>query len=327
LAAFADARQAPVGVPSGQTAPIDAAPPVQIPNPSADGAPSQVESSSGPADTTIPPATSNSAAPTQIGTPASGSEALPSVELALPGAGLDKDPLEGFNRLSFKFSQAVDKAVIRPAAMVYRHVIPKPLRDGAHNALSNLGEPLVFVNDLLQLRPDRAIRTLARFLINSTLGIGGLVDAAKRKPFYLPHHDNSLGDTLGYYGIEAGPYIYVPILGPTTLRDALGSAEDLVPPAVVGNPLNRNDYQVSTTVVDGLDRRERNDEDLKAMLSGAIDPYATFRANYLQNRAGEIAALKAKKGEAPLTPDFDEPLIDPAAIAPAPAVAPSAAGH
>jgi phospholipid-binding lipoprotein MlaA len=226
-------------------------------------------------------------------------------------AGLEHDPLEGFNRISFGFSQVVDKVVIRPAAIVYRHAVPKPGRDGVHNVLSNLGEPLVFMNDLLQLRPDRMIRTLGRFLINSTLGFGGLFDIAKRKPYNLPHHANSLGDTLGYYGVKPGPYIYVPIFGPTTLRDAIGSAEGLLPPMAIGKPFDRKDYQLSTNVADGLDQRERNDDDLKAMLRDAIDPYATFRANYLQNRAGEIASLKARETDPQTAPATGDPLADP----------------
>jgi phospholipid-binding lipoprotein MlaA len=233
-------------------------------------------------------------------------------------AGLEHDPLESFNRISFGFSQVVDKVVIRPAAMVYRHAVPKPGRDGVHNVLSNLGEPLVFMNDLLQLRPDRMIRTLGRFLINSTLGLGGLFDIAKRQPYNLPHHVNSFGDTLGYYGVKSGPYIYVPIIGPTTLRDAIGSAEGLLPPMAIGKPFDRKDYQLSTNVADGLDQRERNDDDLKAMLHDAIDPYATFRANYLQNRAGEIASLKARETDPQTSSATGDPLADPLADPAAP---------
>jgi phospholipid-binding lipoprotein MlaA len=235
-----------------------------------------------------------------------------------------KDPLEGFNRVSFRFSMDVDRALIRPAAMVYRHVVPEPMRDGVHNALSNLGEPLVFLNDFLQLRPKRMMRTLARFLINSTLGIGGLFDVAKHKPFYLPHHANSLGDTLGYYGVKPGPYIYLPILGPTTLRDVFGNSQEILLPKAVGSPFNRADYQVSTTVVGGIDQRERNDQDLKTMLKDAVDPYATFRSTYLQNREGEIASLKAREGEPVHGSELDEPLIDPAAPVPSQNCVPSA---
>lgn len=262
-----------------------------------------------PAESSPPPATPEVLSPDDL-------------DLELSHTGLENDPLEGFNRVSFEFSQAVDKVLIRPAAMAYRAVVPKPLRDGAHNVLSNLDEPLVFLNDFLQLRPDRMVKTLFRFLINSTLGIGGLFDVAKREPFNLPHHANSFGDTLGYYGVGPGPYIYVPILGPTTLRDALGSSEDMIEPKLIGSPFTRSDYGIATSVVSGLDQRERNDADLKAMLSGAIDPYATFRADYLQDRAGEIASLKARKGEQPTVSGFDDPLTDPL-VDPAAAQSPS----
>ena len=272
-------------------------------------------------------------APPVSESPADAPAATPAVsaddfQLDLNDAGLAHDPLEGFNRISFDFSQFVDKILIRPAAMVYRHAVPKPARDGVHNALSNIDEPLVFLNDLLQLRPDRAIRTLGRFVLNSTLGIGGLFDVAKRKPFHLRHHDNSFGDTLGYYGVKAGPYVYVPILGPNTLRDLVGSSEGLLPPMVVGKPFDRKDYQIATQALDGLDQRERNDDDLKAMLRDAIDPYATFRANFLQNRAGEIAALKARgavPGAAPAANDLlADPLADPMADPAAPRKVPAA---
>lgn len=249
------------------------------------------------------------------------------LDIDLGQTGLENDPLEGFNRISFSVSQVIDRIVIRPAAIAYRNVIPKPARDGAHNVLSNLGEPLIFFNDVLQLRPDRAIGTLGRFLINSTLGIGGLFDIAKRKPFKLPHHPNSFGDTLGYYGVKPGPYIYLPVIGPTTLRDAIGGGENLIPPAIVHGPLDRKDFNIASVIVDGLDRRERSDDELKAMLSDAIDPYATFRANYLQDRAGEIAALKARKGEQPKIDAFDDPLTDPAVPAATPEAEAQPAGQ
>ena len=117
------------------------------------------------------------------------------------------DPFETFNRSTYGFSMAVDKAILRPVALGYRQVVPRPARDGVRNVLSNIGEPLVFVNDLLQLKIGRAGKTLGRFVINSTLGLGGLFDNAKRRPFNLPHHNNSLGDTLGFYGVGPGPYL------------------------------------------------------------------------------------------------------------------------
>ena len=223
------------------------------------------------------------------------------------------DPLEGFNRDMFKVHQAVDKAVFRPAAMGYRAVVPKPVRSGLRNFFSNLGEPIVFVNDLLQLRPGRAFRTFGRFVINSTLGVGGLIDLAKGEG--LPHRGNGLGGTFGYYGVKPGPYIFVPLLGPTTLRDMIGGQGDAaLLPLTVGLPFDDWRYQVTQGVTVGLDTRAEVDAELRALLQGAVDPYATLRSVFLQNRASEIATLKSK-GRGIAAPDeiqLDE-LEDPGA--------------
>ncbi len=241
------------------------------------------------------------------------------------------DPLEFVNRIFYAITQPIDRFILRPAAMVYKTVMPKPAREGLRNVLSNMFEPIVFVNDLLQIRPDRAIRTLGRFLVNTVIGVGGLFDLAKRKPFNIAHHPNSLGDTLGYYGVGPLVYVYLPVLGPTTLRDYAGSFGDgqyhgrLVD--VILRP-NRNSNQVITgkadtsklgtviTVLDGLDRRAENDAELKALSADSVDPYAALRSSFLQDRAGEIASLKAKgDGNAPPPIEFDDPLDDPAAEA------------
>ena len=230
------------------------------------------------------------------------------------------DPFEPVNRLSFDLFWAIDRIAIRPAAMAYRAVVPKPLRDGARNALNNLGEPLVFANDILQLKPKRALKTLARFVINTAIGLGGLFDIAKREPFKIEYHYNSLGTTLGVWGIGPGPYLFLPIgapiVGPTTLRDLADWPQGLLYPKKIDRRFDSDAFNYSTTVVGGLDERERNDAELQAMFSDAIDKYATFRANFLQNRAGEIAALKANEGEAPKASELDDPLTDPAGEAP-----------
>ena len=224
------------------------------------------------------------------------------------------DPLEGFNRTMFAVHQKVDHAVFRPVALGYRHVVPRPVRSGLRNFFRNLGEPLVFLNDLLQLKPGRAARTLTRFLINSTIGIGGLADVAKQPNFGLPHHANGFGDTLGYYGVGPGPYIFLPLIGPTTLRDFIGGqGEGFVIPAVVGNPFDRWEYQMPKAVITGLDIRAESDDDLKALLDGAVDPYATLRSVYLQDRAGEIQDLHSRRGTTGTTANpLDDPLSDPA---------------
>lgn len=225
------------------------------------------------------------------------------------------DPLEGLNRHLFAGFQFADRTFIRPVAMGYRHVVPKPVRSGLRNFFSNLGEPIVFLNDLLQLKPGRAFKTFERFVINSSLGIGGLIDVAKSRNIGLPHHDNGFGNTLGYYGVGPGPYLFLPIIGPTTLRDLLaGQGDDFVLPIAIGNPFDRLEYQIPRGVISGIDDRAESDSDFKALLDSAVDPYATLRSVYLQNRAAEIEALHSRSAKTGTPTDpLNDPLGDPAA--------------
>lgn len=231
------------------------------------------------------------------------------------------DPLEGFNRRMFRAHQGFDRRFFRPAAMGYKHSLPKVVRGGLRNVIRNLGEPIVFLNYLLQLKPGKAAETAGRFLINSTLGFGGLVDMAKTPGVRLPHRDNSLGNTLAFYGVKPGPYLFLPFVGPTTLRDLIGGRGDaLVLPLAIGSPFDRLEYQIPKGVLSGLDARAEADDDLNALFAGAVDPYATLRSVYLQNRVAEIQQLKgAKKAEAGA--ELDDPLADPSGDA-APATSP-----
>jgi len=280
-------------------------------------------------DFTVQPAPSSD---TIVQPPPVPTDEPPPPELAVPIDVVSKhhhapgDPFETFNRSSYDFSMTVDKSILRPVALGYRHVVPRPARDGLRNVLSNLGEPLVFVNDLLQLKIGRAGKTLGRLVINSTLGLGGLLDTAKRRPFNLPHHNNGLGDTLGFYGVGPGPYLYLPILGPTTLRDAVaGQIEGLLLPRISRTPFGLREYIISTAVVGGLGQRADAEDDLRRILADSVDPYATMRSLVLQDRAGEIEGLKsgdiddATKAPVavPADPAIDLPdLDDPAAATP-----------
>ena len=241
------------------------------------------------------------------------------------------DPLEGFNRTMFSIHQFLDRIAFRPIAILYKTVVPKPLRTGIRHVFSNVGEPLVFANDMLQLKPKRAIKTIGRFLVNSTIGIGGVLDVAKTREFNLPHHDNSFGTTLGHYGLGPGPYIFLPLVGPSDFRDfGAGIAQGQTYAFTIGTPFDRAEYRVSEAVLTGLDLRVASDGALKALLGGAIDPYATLRSAYLQDRAVSIAESHGAKAAAasalddPLTDPAVDPLKDPAAGA-APASATPAA--
>jgi phospholipid-binding lipoprotein MlaA len=212
------------------------------------------------------------------------------------------DPLEGVNTVTYSTVQAVDGALIEPASIVYKSVIPEPLRDGARNLLNNLQEPVVFINFLLQLKPGRAFETLGRFAINSTIGVGGLVDVAKRRPFNMPRRPNGFAFTMGYYGIKPGAFLFLPLIGPTTVRDVIGRVLDLlVLPTVIGAPFTNPAVSTTITVVRGLDERVENDDQLKKFRTQTSDPYAAQRAFYLQNRQAEIDELRGKPRR-PVTP-------------------------
>lgn len=224
------------------------------------------------------------------------------------------DPLEGFNRKLFSLHDFLDRILFRPVAMVYKTVIPKPLRTGIRHVFSNLDEVVVFANDVLQLKPKHAVRTLARFAINSSIGIGGVFDVAKTVA--LPHRPNGFGDTLGRYGVGPGPYLFIPLIGPTDLRDLFGgSADGALLPAAVGLPFDRKEYTISRSALTGLDLRVESDADLKALYVGAADRYATLRSVYLQSRVAEIGEIR--HGTA--TPKLDDPLLDPDASTTPPA--------
>ena len=243
--------------------------------------------------------------------------------IAVPG---QRDPLEGFNRVSYKLSQPIDRFIFRPVALTYKTVVPHPLRDGARNFIRNLFEPLVFFNDVVQLRPKRALHTVARMALNTLIGLGGIFDVAKRPPFHLIHHENGFGDTLGYYGIGPVAYVYLPLLGPTTLRDIVGGIGDsLAEPRLLEHivhpdsdkpllraRLHEGKWSAVVEGVQGIDRRAESDAELEVIRRTSVDPYATLRSSFLQDRAGEIAGLKAKNGQAPVNPSLEDPLLDPA---------------
>ncbi|QNA86975.1 VacJ family lipoprotein [Sphingomonas sp. So64.6b] len=199
--------------------------------------------------------------------------------------------MEQVNVQSYKAVQALDGAVVAPIARGYKKGLPKPVRDGIHNFLDHIQEPIIFLNYLLQLKPGKAAETLGRFAINSTVGLAGVVDIAKRKPFKLPHRPNSLANTLGYYGVKPGPYFFLPLVGPTTLRDLFGITIDrLILPVTIGTPFNKAYYTLPVNTLSALDYRVAFDDTL-TVLHTAYDPYAATRDDYLRKRKAEIDHL------------------------------------
>lgn len=213
------------------------------------------------------------------------------------------DPLEPANLKSFEITQSVDHAVVAPVAMGYRHIVPGPIRDGLHNAFANLDEPVVFLNFLIQHKVGKAAETVGRFAVNTTLGAAGLFDIAKRKPFRLPHRPNGFADSFGFYGVKPGAFLFLPVVGPTTVRDLIGGLMDrMVLPTAIGVPFNRLAYSAGTGVPRALDRRIRFDADLREQRAQA-QPYVTAREYYLRRRQDEIDVLRGKRKMAAPTPD------------------------
>lgn len=217
---------------------------------------------------------------------------------------LAPDPIEAVNLASFNVTQTFDKAFIGPISLAYKNNVPSPVRSGIHNFLYNLREPIVFLNFLLQLKFGKAAETAARFAINTTVGVGGVMDIAKRKPFKLPRRGNGFADTLGFYGIPNGPFMFLPIVGPTTVRDLFGGFVDrLILPIGVGKPFTSATYTAPAGVLGALDHRAEFDEELHILHDNVPNPYESSRDFYLRRRQAEIDYLKGKRsdGGAPMS--------------------------
>lgn len=198
------------------------------------------------------------------------------------------DPLEEINRSIFGFNQAVDQAVLVPAAKTYRTVVPPPMQQSVHDFLQNLNNPVIFANDVLQGQLGLAGETLARTAINTTVGVGGMFDVAKIMG--IPHHSNDMGITFATYGVAEGPYIMVPVLGPSNPRDIVGSVVDgmLDPADYFAGEHNLYYAVLARRVTSGIDVRSRNIESLADIEKTSLDYYATIRSLHRQRRAAQI---------------------------------------
>lgn len=237
------------------------------------------------------------------------------------------DPLEAINEQSFAITQKADTAFVAPASRVYRSIVPRPARDGLGNVFRNLHEPDNFLNFLLQHKIGKALETVARFAINSTIGVLGLFDFARRKPFNLPRRRNSLSNTLGFYGVGPGPFFFLPLVGPTTVRDFFGNAIDgLVLPTAVGKPFTGTTYTIPSSVFRSLDHRVKIDDKLKE-IKASPNPYSAARDYYLAQRQAEIDQLRGRGGSAVALPATTPPVILPGTAPLPPAPDPSTASN
>jgi phospholipid-binding lipoprotein MlaA len=199
----------------------------------------------------------------------------------VPAGGVN-DPFEPFNRSMFSFNDGLDKILLKPAATVYQAVTPKFVRTGFRNFFSNLAEPWVAVNAALQLKGQAAVETVMRFAVNTVLGFGGVLDIATE--VRLERRNEDFGQTLGFWGVKPGPYVVLPIIGPTTVRDAFGIAVDFQ-----GDPLNRDPTLLTTdkdalSIVRLLSFRESLLGASNLLEGAALDKYTFTRDVFLQRR-------------------------------------------
>ncbi|MDJ0851208.1 MAG: VacJ family lipoprotein [Myxococcota bacterium] len=202
------------------------------------------------------------------------------------------DPIEGTNRAVLSFNEGVDRVFWRPVSQGVRKVVPAPARQAVGNALWNLDSVSIFVNDVLQGRPRMAGRTFARLLINTTVGLGGLMDPAAA--IGLERRESDFGTTLGHYGVGPGPYLMVPFAGPATVRDGFGGVVDSLM-----NPLTYligpgGDLILGVLFLNfgrGIAMQERHRVELEAMREGSVDYYATLRSVYMQSREAALREL------------------------------------
>jgi phospholipid-binding lipoprotein MlaA len=213
-----------------------------------------------------------------------------------PGA--VNDPYEQTNREIFKFNQKVDRNVLLPVAKAYVAVVPKPARNGLHNFFTNLDLPVTFANDVLQGEATRASQTFGRFGVNSTLGLGGLFDVASS--FGIPSHSEDFGQTLAVYGVGAGPYLVLPILGPDNPRDATGQIADIFMDPLFWISWRSSGYwKIGEGVLSGVDLRAQNIDTLAGIERTSVDYYASLRSLYNQMRENEIRNGKANTEDLP----------------------------
>lgn len=206
------------------------------------------------------------------------------------------DPLETLNRFTFRLNTKLDRWVFDPVTRAYVVVVPRPARLAVRRVLANLNEPVVFVNDLLQLEPGDAAVTVARFAVNTTAGVAGIFDVAARGG--LTGHQSDFGQTLALCGVPSGPYLIFPVAGPTTARDGVGYVVDFLfrpytyflGPGVLlfASPIHEGSVGISV--------REEHAAELHALEASSMDFYVALRSAYTQDRTARIWARRENRG-------------------------------
>jgi phospholipid-binding lipoprotein MlaA len=240
---------------------------------------------------------------------------------ALPNGKPDpRDRFERFNRSVYKFNSALDHAVLRPVARTYVKVLPQPVRTSINNFTTNLAYPTTVANDFFQGKVADGVSDAARIVVNTTIGIGGLFDPASHMG--LDRHTQDFGITLGRWGVHSGPYLMLPFLGPSSVRDTVGLVPDylLIYEIVSRNLITNNWVSGGLFVVTQIDRRSQL-LDTDKILDSTFDPYAFLRSAYLQRRD---YLINGDENPEEMFPDADTSVDSGSTPAAAPAAAPAA---
>jgi phospholipid-binding lipoprotein MlaA len=205
---------------------------------------------------------------------------------ATTGAVDQRDPIEGLNRAIYKFNDGVDRAILKPIAKGYQTVMPAPADRGVSNFFGNLEDVVTTINDLLQFKFERSGKDAMRVLLNSTIGLLGLFDVASTIDG-LEKHNEDFGQTLGYWGVGAGPYLMLPIFGPSTLRDVTGRVVD----TAVFDPIYYIDHIPTRNSLIGVNVVDKRADLLgasKVLEEAALDRYDFIKESYFQQREDAI---------------------------------------
>lgn len=221
------------------------------------------------------------------------------------GNGQDYDPLEPYNRGMTKINEGIDKVILKPAAQTYRFITPSFFRQGVTNFLINLKQPFYFANNLLQLDFSGAGDNLQRLTVNTLLGVGGVFDLAGYEGIENERED--FGQTLAVWGVGAGPYFVLPILGPSNFRDTVGLGVEWYTDPVnrYSDNVDKKHIAITRSIIEGVSVREANIETLDSIKETSIDFYTTMKSIYRQRRAELISDGDY---EADFPDDFDEEL-------------------
>ncbi len=225
----------------------------------------------------------------------------------------DADPLESSNRAVYNFNDTIDRTILTPVAEAYRFITPQPVRTCINNIFLNLGDVWSGLNSFMQGRQEDALNTMGRVLLNTTAGLGGCLDlasttGAKRIP-------NDFGVTLGVWGISSGPYLVLPLIGSSTLRDGVGKGVDLYVGQVEFGSLVQNvNFRNSVYGLELVERREALLDVTETVDRTALDPYSFIRDAYLQRRKAQVMGQNAAAEKLPEYEDFEDAPADEKAL-------------